>query len=90
MKIFLDCYAPVRGGGERNDKIRQGSNQKTANLRVVGVFFVTLRKELAENANKSCHVCRVIVVLHIYNKSLLIRLAGHPSNKNKSLVLRLF
>ena len=52
--------------------------------------FVTLRKQFAENDNKSYHVYKVIVVLHIYNKSLVIRLAGHHANKNKSLVLRLF
>ena len=28
-----------------------------------------------------------LVVLHIYNKILGIRLAGHPVNKNKSLIL---
>ena len=29
----------------------------------------------------------MIVVLHIYNKSLGIRLIGHPANRNKSLCL---
>ena len=38
----------------------------------VGVF-VTLRIQLAENANKCYHDYKVIVVLHIYNKSLGIR-----------------
>ena len=52
--------------------------------------FLTLRIELAENANKSYHDYKVIVVLHIYKKSLGIRLAGHSENKNKSVVLRLF
>ena len=53
-------------------------------------FFVTLRKELAENANKSYHVYKVIVVLHIDNTSLGIRIAENHAIKNKSLVLRLF
>ena len=53
----------------------------------VVVFFVTLRKQLAENANKCCHVFKVIVVLHIYGKSLSIRLAGHPATKQKCLGL---
>ena len=53
------------------------------------VFFVTLRKQLAENTNKSYHVYKVIVVLPIYTKSLGIRLAGHPANNN-SLVLIFF
>ena len=47
------------------------------------VFFATLQKQVAEKANKSYHICKVIVVLHIHNKSLGIRLAGHPANKNK-------
>ena len=54
------------------------------------MLFVTLRIQLAENANKSYHDYKVILVLHIYNKSLGIRLAGHPENKNKIVVLRLF
>ena len=37
------------------------------NLRVV-VFFVPVQEQFAENTNKSYHVCRVIVVLHIYHK----------------------
>ena len=51
------------------------------------MFFVTLLKQLAENATKSYRVYKVIVVLHIYNKKLGNGLAGHPSNKNKSLIL---
>ena len=50
------------------------------------VFFL-LRKQLAENTTKSYHVYKVIGVPHIYNKSLGIRLAGYPANKNKSLIL---
>ena len=44
-------------------------------------FFVTLRKHLAENANKSYHVYKVTVVLHTYNKGLGVILAGHPATK---------
>ena len=43
------------------------------------VFFVTLRKQLAENATKSYHVYKVIVVPHIYNKILDIRLAVYTA-----------
>ena len=35
-----------------------------------GVFW---KKQFAENANKSYHVCKVIVVLHIYHKMFGIR-----------------
>ena len=42
------------------------------NFQGVGVF-VFLRKQFAEKDNKSYHVYKVIVVLHIYNKSLVIR-----------------
>ena len=37
------------------------------------VFFVPLQGPFAENANKSSHVCKVIVVLHIYHKMFGIR-----------------
>ena len=33
---------------------------------------------------QSYHVYKVIVVLHIYNRKLGIKLTGHPANKNKS------
>ena len=56
------------------------------------MIFVTLRKQLAENAYKSYHVYKVIVVLHNFlnNKSLVITLAGHPENKYKNLSLDYF
>ena len=44
-------------------------------------FFVTLRKQFSEKANKGYHVHKAITVLHTHNKSLGIRLAGHPANK---------
>ena len=53
-------------------------------------FFVTMRKQFAENANKSYHVYKVKVVLYIYNKIFGIRLEGLPANKNKSLILSKF
>ena len=43
------------------------------------MFFETLQKQLAEKANKSYHVHKVTVLLHTYNKTLGIRLAGHPA-----------
>ena len=45
------------------------------------VCFLTLRKN-AENANKSYHVYKVIVMLHVCNKILGIRLTGYPANRN--------
>ena len=36
-------------------------------------FFVPVQEQFAENTNKSYHVCRVIVVLHIYHKMFGIR-----------------
>ena len=37
------------------------------------VLFVPLQEQFAENANKSYHVCKVIVVLHIYHKIFGVR-----------------
>ena len=70
-----------------NDKFRQGSIQ--SQLQILGgwVLFVTLRKQLAENATKSYHVYKVMIEPHIYNKILGIRLAGYPANKNNRLIL---
>ena len=39
---------------------------KTANFWGSDAFFCNLRKQLAENAKKSYHVHKMIVVLHIY------------------------
>ena len=36
-------------------------------------FFVPVQEKFGENTNKSYHVCRVIVVLHIYHKMFGIR-----------------
>ena len=35
--------------------------------------FVPVQEQFAENTNKSYHVCKVIVVLHIYLKMFGIR-----------------
>ena len=48
----------------------------------------SIRVHLREDIGKCKY--KVIVVLHIYNKKFGIRLAGHPENKNKSVVVRLF
>ena len=37
------------------------------------VFFVPVQEQFAENTNKSYHVCKVVVVLHIYHKMFGIR-----------------
>ena len=45
----------------------------------------------SESARTICrkryHVYKVIVVPHTYCRIVDIRLAGHPENKNKSLIL---
>ena len=51
------------------------------------VFFVPLQGQFAENANKSYHVCKEIVVLHIYHTNFGIRQEGPPVNKVKILTL---
>ena len=53
----------------------------------VSVYCTYAKKNNSENPYKSYHVYKVIVVLHIHNKILGIRLEGHPANKNKSLIL---
>ena len=58
---------------ETNDKIREGSNQSQLQFKGVVVFFVPAQEQFDENTNKSYHVCRVIVVLHIYHKMFGIR-----------------
>ena len=37
------------------------------------MVFVPVQEQFAENTNKSYHVSRVIVVLHIYHKIIGIR-----------------
>ena len=43
------------------------------NFKGGGVFFIPLQEQFAENAYKSYHVCKVIVVLHIYHNKFGIR-----------------
>ena len=69
---------------ERGQMIKLNKKPTNKNFKFEGVlFFLTLRIQLAENANKSYHDYTVIVVLHIYNKTLGTRLAGYPEIKNK-------
>ena len=49
-------------------KLDKVSTNKNLKFEGVLVFFVTLRIQLAENANKRYHDYKVIVMLHIYNK----------------------
>ena len=51
------------------------------------MLFVPLQEQFAENANKSLHVCKVIVALHIDHKIFSIRYEGPPANKIKILAL---
>ena len=43
------------------------------NFRGWWCFFVHVQELFAENTKKSYHVCRLIVVLHIYHKMFGIR-----------------
>ena len=43
------------------------------NFRGGDVFLYLCKNNFAENTNKSYHVCRVIVVLHVYHKMFGIR-----------------
>ena len=52
---------------EMNDTFRHGSGQSQLQL-LWGCFRNCAKKKLAENAYKSYHVYKVIVVLHIYKK----------------------
>ena len=50
-------------------------------------FLYLCKNNLKEKANKSYHVCKVIVALHIYHKKFGIRYAGPPANKIRILAL---
>ena len=54
-------------------KLENKSNQSHFQFYGGGCFFATAKKN-AENAGKSYHFYKVIVVLHIYSKILGIRL----------------
>ena len=46
----------------------------------------SLREALAGNAKKILNVCTVMVLLHIYSKSLSVRSPVCPVNKNKVFI----
>ena len=52
-------------------------------------FLQVYEKRSQANAKKRWSVCTVVVLLHIYSKSLGVRLQVHvcPVNKNKILML---
>ena len=54
-------------------KLEKSNNQSQLQYYGVVVFFIPLQEQFAENANKNYHVCKVIVVLHIYHKIFGIR-----------------
>ena len=53
-------------------KLEKVAISHNLNFRGWWCFFVPLQEQFAENNNKSYHVRRVIVVLHIYNKFLIL------------------
>ena len=54
-------------------KLEKVATSHKCNFKGGGVFYVPLQEQFAENANKSYHVCKVIVVLHFYHKYFGIR-----------------
>ena len=70
MSTFLHCDAPVRGD---NDKIRKSNNQSQLQFHGGLMFSVPLQEQFTESANKSYHVCRVIVVLQSFYNCFGIR-----------------
>ena len=54
-------------------KLEKVATSRNCNFMGVWCIFVPLQGQFAENANKSYHVCKVIVVLHIYHKIFGIR-----------------
>ena len=55
-------------------KLEKVATSHNCNFWGVGVFFVPLQEQFALNDNKIYdHVCKVIVVLHIYHKIFGIR-----------------
>ena len=53
-------------------KLEKEAISHNFNFRRWWCFFVPLQEQFTENTNKSYHVCRVIVVLHIYHKKYLV------------------
>ena len=75
--------------GEQMIKLdRAATNQNCKFEGGGGGVFVSLRKYLAEYAYKSIY--KGTLVLPIYDKNVGIRLAGHPADTNKRLVIILF
>ena len=70
MNTLMQSDASVR---RDNDKIREGNNQSQLQFKGVVVVFRPVQEQFSENTNKRYHVCRVIVVLHIYHKMFGIR-----------------
>ena len=54
-------------------KLEKEATSHNCNFMGVIGFFVPLQEQFAENANKSHHICKVIVVLHIYYSNFGIR-----------------
>ena len=50
---------------ETNDRLEKVATSHNCNFMGGWFFFVPLQEQFAENANKSYHVCKVIVVLQI-------------------------
>ena len=67
----LNAVRCIRGKGKMT-KLENVAISHNFNLRGGGVFE-PVQEQFAENTNKSYHVCRVIVVLHIYQKMFGIR-----------------
>ena len=54
-------------------KLEKVATSRNCNFMGDWCCFVSLQGQFAENANKSFHVCKVIVVLHINHKIFGIR-----------------
>ena len=49
-------------------KLEEVATRHNCNFMGVGAFVPLLEEQFALNANKSYHVCKVIVALHTYHK----------------------
>ena len=59
-------------------------------LYVICLFAISLISCMSIQLLDTRTIYSTVFVLHVYNKRLGIRLAGHPANKNKCLVLLFF
>ena len=66
-----------------NDRIGYGMQQWHFQFKGVSIVSSSLRKALAGSAKKLWTVCTVMVLFHIYSKSLGVRLQVCPVNKIK-------